>query len=266
MSQSRQAGKPALTVEQEPFLIVRSLASQYASGYRMPEHDHPWRQLLYATTGAMTVYAGRCTWMVPPGKAVFIPAGCRHAMRMWGEVAMRSLYFPPSLSGPVMQSGECFVLSVTPLLRELILRVIELHALDSRAPEHARLAAFLLDELAIAPLTPLSLPLPLDARALAVAGEVLSAPREGLSLDALARRHGAGRRTLERCFRTETGMSFGMWRRQARLLHSISALAQGKAVTEAAFDAGYSSVSAYIAAFKRTFGATPKQNRDCAGE
>jgi AraC-like DNA-binding protein len=77
------------------------------------------------------------------------------------------------------------------------------------------------------------------------------------SLDQLARRHGAGRRTLERIFRGETGMSFGMWRQQARLLHSVSALAEGKPVTEAALDAGYASVSAYIAAFKRTFGCTP---------
>ena len=111
------------------------MATQYASGYRMHEHAHPWRQLLYATSGAMTVYAGRWSWIIPPGKAVFIPAGCRHAMRMWGEVAMRSLYFPADLQAAVLASGECFVLSVTPLLRELILRVVDLPALDSRVAE-----------------------------------------------------------------------------------------------------------------------------------
>ncbi|MCU1235826.1 MAG: transcriptional regulator, AraC family [Candidatus Solibacter sp.] len=234
-------------------MIVRSLATQYASGFRMPEHAHPWRQLLYAISGAMTVYAGRWSWMIPPGKAVFVPAGCRHSIRMWGEVAMRSLYLPATLEAP----AECFVLSVTPLLRELILRVIECPALDSRVPEHVRLAAVLLDEIACAPVTPLSLPVPADPRAAAVAHHVLAGPADDDSLHDLGRLHGAGRRTLERLFRAETGMSFGIWRQQARLLHSISALAEGKPVTEASLDAGYASVSAYIAAFKRTFGCTP---------
>ena len=79
----------------------------------------------------------------------------------------------------------------------------------------------------------------------------------GGSVDELARKHGIARRTLERRFREETGMSFGMWRQKARLLDSIRLLAEGKSVTDAALDSGYSSVSAFIAAFKGTFGYTP---------
>jgi AraC-like DNA-binding protein len=114
-----------------------------------------------------------------------------------------------------------------------------------------------LDEIARAEVTALQLPLPCDTRGAAVAQDVLAAPGEGAALDALARRHGVGRRTLERIFRSETGMSFGMWQQKARLLFSVRALAESRPVTEAALDAGYASVSAYIAAFKRTFGCTP---------
>jgi AraC-like DNA-binding protein len=221
------------------------------------EHDHPWRQLLYAISGAMTVYAGRASWMIPTGKAVIIPQGCRHSIRMWGEVAMRTLYFPPDLDAPALQVEECRVISVTPLLRELILRVVEMGALDRRLPEQERLAGVVLDEMARAEVTPLVLPVPGDERAAAVAQAVLAAPSADLPLDGLARRHGVGRRTLERLFRAETGMTFGMWQQKARLLYSIGALAASRPVTEAALDAGYSSVSAYIAAFKKTFGCTP---------
>jgi len=79
-----------LTVEQERFLAVRTFACNYPSRHVIEPHQHSWHQLLYASAGAMTVQAGRLTWMIPPGKAVFIPAGCSHTIRMWGEVAMRS--------------------------------------------------------------------------------------------------------------------------------------------------------------------------------
>jgi len=201
----------------------------------------------------MTAQAGRWSWMVPPGRAVLIPAGCRHTIRMWGDVAMRSLIFPPSR----LVLDECRVLSVTPLLRELVLRVIELGALDVRVAAELRLLEVLLDEIAQAEIAPLALPLPLDRRALAVAHHVLKEPAEEESLDKLARRFGAGRRTLERLFRSETGISFGLWRQKVRMLESIRLLAEGRSVTEAALDTGYSSVSAFIASFKVTFGVTP---------
>src|ERR1017187_7248135 len=213
-----------LTLEQEPFLVVRSLATTYAPGYRMHEHAHDWRQLLFASAGAMTVYAGRWSWMTPPGKAVFIPAGCRHSIHMWGSVAMRSLYFPPHLAGAVLAAPECGVVTVTPLLRELILRIVDMAALDSRVEAHRRLLAVLLDEMEAAPVTPLALPLPEERRALATARDVLARPDACEHLETLARRHGAGRRTLERQFRKETGMSFGLWRQKARMLAALRTL------------------------------------------
>ncbi len=255
MSQARQ---PVLTVEQEEHLVIRSAALGFASGdFSVLEHDHEWPQLLYAITGAMTVNSGTTSWMIPAGKAVLIPGLRRHSIRMWGEVSMRTLYLSPELDSAALRDSDCRVLAVSPLLRELILRVIEMAALDRRVPEHARLAAVVLDEIGRAAVTPLELPVPADVRGAAVAHEVLAAPGEAAGLGALARRHGVGRRTLERIFRGETGMSFGMWQQKARLLYSVRALAESRPVTEAALDAGYSSVSAYIAAFKRTFGCTP---------
>src|SRR5215467_6713331 len=96
MSQARQ---PELTVDQEPFLMIRSAALGFASGeFSVLEHDHEWPQLLYAITGAMTLQAERSSWMIPTGKAVIIPGLCRHSIRMWGEVSMRTLYLSPELN------------------------------------------------------------------------------------------------------------------------------------------------------------------------
>lgn len=261
MSDPRQITRPTarLTAEQEPFLAVRSLATNYASGYRIESHQHPWHQFLYAISGAMTVSTGRSSWMIPTGRAVFIPAGCAHAIRMWGTVEMRTLYLSPPLTG--FEYGECRVVEVVPLLRELIIRTVERMGLDSRAAHDSRLIGLLEDEIqcamAAAEHSPLALPMPGDERAVALARHVLDRPLAGGTVEDLAKEHGIARRTLERRFREETGMSFGMWRQKARLLDAIRLLAEGRSVTDTALDSGYSSVSAFIAAFKGTFGYTP---------
>ena len=240
--------------------MVRSLATVCARGHVIPDHSHDWRQLVYATSGAMTLTAGRWVWMVLPGNAVLVPAGRIHSIRMWGEVAVRTLYFPTGLNAPALENPECRVLAVSDLLRELVLRVVDTSALDARTPAHQHLLAVLLDEMEAAPVTPATLPLPEDARAAAIAQRVLAAPCDAPGLDALSRQHAIGRRTLERLFRNETGMSFGMWKQKARLSGAVRLLAEGRSVTEAAFDSGYASVSAFIVAFKKTFGSTPGQH------
>jgi len=67
----------------------------------------------------------------------------------------------------------------------------------------------------------------------------------------------ASARTLARLFVKETGLTFGAWRQQARLLKALEWLAEGRPVTAIAFDLGYESPSAFIAMFRRTFGVPP---------
>jgi len=84
-----------------------------------------------------------------------------------------------------------------------------------------------------------------------------TAPKGTDHVDALGRAAGASRRTPERLFRTETGMSVGRWRQQARLLHAMRLLARGEPVTSIALEVGYESPSAFIATFKSVLGTTP---------
>jgi AraC-like DNA-binding protein/quercetin dioxygenase-like cupin family protein len=262
MSPNRQpAGAPRrqLNADDEPFLVARALSTTYSGGSVLHPHKHASHQLLFASTGAMTVTGDRTSWMIPPGRAVLIPAGVPHSIRMWGEVAMRSLYFPIGTHAPVFAAGSCRVITVSPLLREVILRVAEMAALDSRVAAEARLMSVLVDEVEGAQIEPLLLPLPSDGRALKAADCVLKNPADDATAEALARRCGLSTRTLERLFRAETGMRFGLWRQKARLLESVRVLVEGGSVTDAALESGYSSVSAYIAAFKQTFGCTPSK-------
>jgi AraC-like DNA-binding protein len=243
-----------LRTDQEPFLLARCLATNYGPDFVINTHRHEWHQLLYATAGSMTVTCPGATWMVPPGRAVWIPASVEHAIRMWGTVAMRSMYFRPDAG---FETTACKVISVTPLLRELILRSVELAGLDARELAEQQVAALVVHEVERAEDGPLQLPLPGDERARKAAEAVLSDPSQKLAVEEIARHAGLSERTLERLFSKETGMSFGVWRQKARLLASLRVLAETQSVTEAALESGYASVSAYIAAFRQTFGYTP---------
>lgn len=247
MSLLRQAGGSEL--------LVRSLAVGYPSGAVLEHHTHDWGQLVYATDGVMSVHTDEGTWVVPSHRGVWIPPRVEHSVTMSGWVSMRTLYILPTLVRNLPQ--RCCVLAVPPLLRHLILHVIAHSPLRRDTPEHRRLVGFLLDQLRALPSVPLELPMPRDARAVRAAERMKDDPGETSPLDRLARAVGASRRTLERLFFQETGMTLGRWRQQARLLQAMRLLARGDPVTATALEVGYESTSAFIAAFSSVLGTTP---------
>lgn len=57
----------------------------------------------------------------------------------------------------------------------------------------------------------------------------------------------------------ETGLTFGQWRQQVRLLAALTRLAQGEPITRIALELGYSSQSAFTTMFRKALGKTPAQ-------
>jgi AraC-like DNA-binding protein len=220
-----------------------------------PRHTHEWDQLTYAASGVIQIDTDEGVWVVPPHRAVWVPAGTEHVERMYAPVSVRMLYFAEGIAAALPRA--CRMVNVSNLLRELILHVSRVGALDRRKPAHAHVIGVLLDQLAVLSHVPLQLPMPRDPRAVRLASRLRDRPDDAASLAALAREAGASRRTLERSFLRDTHMTAGEWRRRARLLHAVRRLAEGEAVTNVALEAGYSSVSAFIAVFKKTFGVTP---------
>src|SRR4051812_42115831 len=88
-----------------------------APGQRYALHSHKRHQLLYATHGTATLEVSDATFVLPPQRAAFIPAGVRHVTNM-GNAQGISLFFDARLVRVI--SREVRVLDVTPLLRELI--------------------------------------------------------------------------------------------------------------------------------------------------
>lgn len=234
---------------------IVTLTRDYPAGHTIPSHFHDRAQLVFASRGVMTVSTGVSAWVVPTHRAVWIPARTAHAVAMAGSVAMRTLYFGSPLAA--LLPRECCVINVHALLKELILHTCTCGSLRRRTHWQRHLIDVILDQLRVAQVAPLRLPLPDDQRALRVANALFEDPSDRTPLAQISRRSGASRRTIERLFLASTGMTFGKWRQQLRLMQAMRLLGGGAKVTHAALEAGYSTPSAFIAAFRKTLGTTP---------
>jgi AraC-like DNA-binding protein/quercetin dioxygenase-like cupin family protein len=234
---------------------IATLTHDYPAGHVIPSHLHDRDQLVYASRGVMTVRTRDGSWVVPTQRAVWIPATVLHAITMSGTVAMRTLYLKPQLAKSLPRA--CCVVNVSPLLKELILKACSCGRLKKTIQWQGHLICVIIDQLEAVQLVPLRLPNPSDPRAVRIAEILLADPSDRRPLTHLCKLAGAGKRTVERLFQEDVGMTFGKWRQQLRLMQAMRLLAEGAKVTYAALESGYSTPSAFISMFRRALGTTP---------
>lgn len=237
------------------------MAKDFADGHHIAPHCHERAQLIFAASGVMTIATPLGTWVVPPQRALWMPAGITHEIRMAGAVSMRTLYVRADAAGGRLPAA-IRVIAVSPLLRELVLRACALPVLYDEGGAAGRTMALILDEIAALPSLALDLTMPRDARLQPVCRALRSDPGDASTLADWARVAGASARTLARLFVKDTGLSFADWRQQARLLAAMARLAEGQPITRIALDLGYESPSAFAAMFKRALGAPPSRYFD----
>lgn len=219
-------------------------------------HSHDRHQLIYASRGVVHVHLEVATWVLPVSRALWIHAGARHSITVKRPAEIKLLYVDAQAYS-LPTSSECFIVEVSPLLRELINECALHDYAYAEDSTECRLAQVLLDQAAPSVSTQTALQLPVDRRALKVAELLGEEPGNRESAEELASRVGASARTLMRLFLDETRMSLGTWRLRKRMLLAVELLAYGESVTEVAQQVGYESTSSFVAAFGSMFGVTP---------
>ncbi len=225
------------------------------AGTRFDWHTHEDHQLAWAATGVLTLLTGEVdgsTWVLPPTRALWIPAGLPHETASDGRATMRSLYIRPALS-PVSWS-EPTPVAASPLLAELIGYLGE-PGLPAGHRAHAEV--LLADLLTPVPVTTIQVSLPSAPTARRVAEALRADPADRRTLREWGRAVSASERTLARAFAAEAGVPFGRWRTRLRLQAALSMLAAGQPVSRVAGRVGYDTPSAFVAAFRRETGQTP---------
>ncbi|MBV6329819.1 helix-turn-helix transcriptional regulator [Pseudomonas aeruginosa] len=238
---------------------LRGVARSYPAGHRVDAHEHAWGQVLYAVSGMMWLETPDEALPVPPQRAVWLPPGLRHAVRIASELQMRNIYLSPELSRGL--EDRTLVLVVGPLLRELIVSLVEQER-QSDPHYYRALADLAVLELGRARRSSLRVPLPdaSDRRLLALCQAVMANPSLDIGLERLAEDSGASVRTLSRLFQRSLGMGFADWRRQVQLATAAAALIDGRPVAGIAHALGYTP-SAFSDMFRRELGVSPTEYR-----
>jgi AraC-like DNA-binding protein len=237
---------------------VTAAAFDYAIGTTVRTHKHEEHQLVYAAKGVMRVRGGKGIWVLPPSRALLVPAGTNHEIYMTSNVQMRTLYLERetyALACP----RSCVVVPAGLLLRELILRLIGVQKNSTGSARERHLCAVIIDEMHQVEARPLRVPLP-DEPVLRRMCQALEAdPACPLTAAQWGSKYGLSAKTLERAFLRELHMTFGQWRQQMRLLAALERLASGETIASVAAALGYRGVSAFTAMFRRALGTTPSR-------
>jgi AraC-like DNA-binding protein len=236
-------------------LPVTAMALDYGPSDRVRRHQHPVGQLIYAVRGVMVIRTEMGQWIVPTTRALWMPGSMTHEIRMVGHVRMRTIYVRPSASTDL--PADCAVVAVSPLLNALIVEAVNVRVPYPQHSRDGRLMRLLIDEIVQMPTLPLNLPYPSDPRLQVIHERIMKTPDDPSTAADWAKTFRIDPRTIHRLFVRDTGLTFGQWRRQARLVAALEMLARGERIIDIALAVGYTSPTAFSTMFHRQFGAPP---------
>lgn len=233
---------------------VSVLAYDYAEGDVIPTHDHKKAQLIYGIEGSMMVTTSEGTWALLPTRGVWVPANTRHSIQMRSAVRMRSAYFDQTIFA---QHRECAVVAVSPLLRELIVSMLQ-EPRDYREKDRgSHLAALITSELDFTKVLPLHIPWPSDPRLKRICKAMQRHPHLSGNMEYWASQAEMSSRSLARLFRTDLKMSFQEWRTRLLVLEAQIRLSEHHPSSRVASSLGYESHAAFSAMFRKSLGVSP---------
>jgi AraC-like DNA-binding protein len=240
---------------------IHLIAQHYRKGVRLDTHMHREAQLVYAAQGTMQVTTPKGRWLVPPDRAVWVPALLAHSIDVLADIQMRTLYFDLKWLSQEKRGGGLdaeFVVRVSPLLHQAILALFDERNTADRTGLLVKLAML---ELHQAEDSATFIPLPREPRCRRAADIVLRDPTASHEIETLAREVGTSARTLSRLFSSETQLSFKSWCQRARIAAAIERLSTeaNVSVKQIAADLGYASVPAFSHAFRQVTGKTPTE-------
>lgn len=241
----------------EAYSVVRTFPAASRQLFRMPMH-----YILYCTAGVLRMEAEGRIWSLPPARAAIVRANERVEVTLPHPVTACSVLLARDFvaAPPTALS----VVNMSPLARELI-RACGAYGEDAVLDNYGRqLFGMLAQEVYRLAATPsrTAMPAPVSPaliRAVALTEERMA---DRPSFEEIASAVAMTPRSLARHFAQEMGLSWRDVLRRLRIIRAMELLAaESASVADAAFATGYSSLSAFNAAFRDIAGEAPTEFR-----
>lgn len=238
-----------------PQLPIIPLAMDVFETQCASKHSHPRAQLIYSCSGTMRVTVENHVWLVSSRQAIWVPSMHEHHVTFLKNNHVRNLFIDPSVLSNL--PNTCFALDVSPFLRELILRIVNIGSDYQMDSVEGRIIQVALDELKTIKSTNCFLPISNEPRLKKVMDELINNTSDKRTIEEFASLACTTSRTLSRLFIKEVGLTFVNWRKQIRMMEAIEKLEKGVPIAQIALELGYNSTSSFIEVFGKEFGVSP---------
>ncbi|HEY4926248.1 MAG TPA: helix-turn-helix transcriptional regulator [Roseiarcus sp.] len=252
---------PDLDVDDQSAPVIAVRVDADGTQAEVPDHRHRKGQLVVSLGGGVTCRVPSGLWMAPPHCGVWIPSGMAHSNRATANARLFFVYIKTEL---VDLPDRCCTISISPLLRELIVELAD-HVQHGDARGEPMISV-LLGELPRMPVQQLHLPLSSEPRLKRIAAALADDPADRRTLAEWAKQVALSESSLARLVARETGLTFGRWRQQLHLIVAIRELSAGASVQSVSADLGYESVTAFITMFKKALGQPPAKYLNCVAQ
>jgi AraC-like DNA-binding protein len=224
-------------------------------------HRHDLHEVVYAFEGVAEVETERFRYLLPPQRAMWIPAGLEHCTTLNRVRSVAVLFDPKMIRGT---GTHARVVGVAPVLREMMIHAtrwpISRPHSDPAADAFFEALAGVTRE-AIEEEAPLCLPNSADPVVQAIMAAT-QADLAGITSERVCAAVGISQRTLRRRFRTATRMPWQEYLLASRMLRAMSLLTERRrSVLEVSIEVGFESASAFSRSFARFAGETPSAYR-----
>jgi AraC-like DNA-binding protein len=244
-----------------PDQAAAPMASIIYDGMLSPDyndwHHHERAQLLYCSQGSFHLEITNKAFLVPPTRAIWIPAKMQHHAYSAQRVSHRSLYFDIHHFKHLATQME--VIKVSPLLKELIIKACSFKPNYPEKSPESRIGMVIVDEILKATTEPFFLPLSKNTKLTSIKHYILDHLANKPTHIQIAEAFHINPKTLSRLCKKETGMTLEQWVMQIKLLKAIEMISTGATTTLTAQSLGYSNDSAFIYMFKKLTGGTPSE-------
>ncbi|MBV7482327.1 AraC family transcriptional regulator [Bordetella sp. BOR01] len=235
---------------------VSAMAAAWAAGTRRTSSGRNRARLLIVLSGVLAVRTQADVWLLAGDSALWLPAGVDAELSARAGSRIVTVFISRGRSRP-LRAEPCRV-TLSALLRELVLALAEAPLKAPRVPRLDRITRLVVDEIRLLPAPAINLPWPRSAGLRYLCEHVLEDPAQAPATQDAARHAGMSLRTFGRRMTAETGVSYAVWLRQAKVLHALTLMARGESMFAAAVESGFADASTFCTTFKRIADTTPR--------